>query len=402
VKRQSILVSENIKEFFSKINESITKARNAEHLLTLISKTAVDEFDADRSSIFLRDEKTGQLRLIAGTGIPKEVIENHPVAEHKNISYWVAEHKKPIILNGPVKKDARFQSLSKTAISSAIVIPLIFENSVIGVFSVSRTGDEKSEFDEDDMVLFRFLGDLVVLSLQLLVTQEKKIHSEQLAAIGLATAELVHSLKNLLVGIFGATELLNVLIQQNEWDSVKEHWNLLADNIKNLSTVVNEVLSYSRTSSITKENVILQEILQQICNFIKPRCNISNIKLSFVCPEEKIILWANREALYNAIMNIVDNAIKVMPDGGELKIICETEVDSVRIKISDTGTGISEENISRIFEPFFTTDKKRGTGIGLALTKKIVESHAGKIMVESKVGKGSTFIIELPIITDSN
>ncbi|HOK80930.1 MAG TPA: GAF domain-containing protein, partial [bacterium] len=218
-------VPAKIKDFFARINESVTKARNSEQLLTLISKIAVDEFDADRASIFLRDEKTGELRLIAGTGIPEEIIQSHPVAQQQNISYWVAKNKKPIILKGAVKKDSRFQSQSKAAIASSIVVPLIFENSVVGVFNLSRLGEGRPDFTEEDMLLLRFLGDLVVISLQLLVTQEKKIHSEQLAAIGLATAELVHSLKNLLVGIFGAVELVDVLIQQNDWDSVKENWS---------------------------------------------------------------------------------------------------------------------------------------------------------------------------------
>ncbi|MGB9643196.1 MAG: ATP-binding protein [Candidatus Ratteibacteria bacterium] len=387
-----------IKDFFARINESVTKARNSEHLLTLISKIAVDEFDADRASIFLRDEKTGDLRLIAGTGIPEEIIQSHPVAQQQNISYWVAKNKRPIILKGVVKKDRRFQSQSNTAIASSIVVPLIFENSVVGVFNLSRLGEGSPDFTEEDMLLLRFLGDLVVISLQLLVTQEKKIHSEQLAAIGLATAELVHSLKNLLVGIFGATELIDVLIQQNDWDSVKENWSLLADSIKNISTVVNEILSYSRSGSITKQEIDLKEIVESISNFVKPRCNISNIEVLLVCATEKIKIWGNRESLYNALMNIVDNAIRAMPGGGKLKISCRVEGDVAKVEISDTGIGIPEENLGKIFEPFFTTDKKKGTGIGLALTKKIVESHSGNIRVNSKIGSGTTFTIELPVL----
>jgi len=367
-----------IKNFFSKINESVTKARNSEHLLTLISKIAVDEFDADRASIFLRDEKTDELRLIAGTGISEEIVRSHPVAQQQNISYWVAENKKPIILKGSVKKDKRFQSQSTTVIASSIIVPLIFENSVVGVFNLSRLAEGRPDFTEEDMTLFRFLGDLVVISLQLLITQEKRIHSEQLAAIGLATAELVHSLKNLLVGIFGAAELVDVLMQQNDWDSVKENWSLLADNIKNISTVVNEVLSYSKSSSITKQELDIREIVESLCNFIKPRCNISNIQLFFQCGDEKILVWGNRESLYNALMNILDNAIRAMPDGGKLNISCMIEDDMVRIEISDTGVGIPEENLEKIFEPFFTTDKKKGTGIGLALTKKLL-----KVIVET-------------------
>jgi len=371
-------VPAKIKDFFARINESVTKARNSEQLLTLISKIAVDEFDADRASIFLRDEKTGELRLIAGTGIPEEIIQSHPVAQQQNISYWVAKNKKPIILKGAVKKDSRFQSQSKAAIASSIVVPLIFENSVVGVFNLSRLGEGRPDFTEEDMLLLRFLGDLVVISLQLLVTQEKKIHSEQLAAIGLATAELVHSLKNLLVGIFGAVELVDVLIQQNDWDSVKENWSLLADNIKNISTIVNEILSYSKSGSITKQELDLKEIVESICNFVKPRCNISNIEVLLMCGTEKIKIWGNRESLYNALMNIVDNAIRAMPSGGKLKIFCGIEGDVAKIEISDTGIGIPEENLEKIFEPFFTTDKKKGTGIGLALTKKLL-----KVIVET-------------------
>lgn len=393
-----VQIPPKIKDFLIKLNESVASARNSEHLLFLISKIAVNEFNADRASIFLRDEKTGQLRLIAGIGIPEEVIKNRPVAQAQNISYWVAENKKPLILNGPVKRDKRFKSQSETAISSSAVIPLIFENSVTGVFSISRTAEGKPQFSEEDLLLFRFLGDLVVVSLQLLVAQEKKIHSEQLAAIGLATAELVHSLKNLLVGLFGAIELVDVLIKQNAWSEVAENWNLLVDSIKNVSTIVNQVLSYTRVDAITKEKIELKEFIESFCNFIKPKCNISKIHLIVNCAEEKMYIWGNKESLHNAIMNIVENAIRFMPDGGELKIMCDSSGDLVFLKISDTGPGIPPENIEKIFEPFFTTDRKKGTGIGLALTKKIIESHNGTIYVESKPGSGATFIIQLPVL----
>ncbi|MCM8817629.1 MAG: GAF domain-containing sensor histidine kinase [Candidatus Omnitrophica bacterium] len=395
---KTLQIPPKIQNFFIKINESITKAKNSEHLLFLISKLASDEFDADRASIFLRDEKTGHLQLVAGTGIPEEIIRSRPIAKKQNISYWVAENKKTLILNGPIKSDRRFKSQSKESISSSIIIPLIFENSVNGVFSISRTNPEKPDFTNEDLLFFRFLGDLVVISLQLLVVQEKKIHSEQLAAIGLATAELVHSLKNLLVGLFGAVELIDALIKQGEWNDVIENWSLLVDSIKNLSTIVNQVLSYSRMNAITKEKVELNEFIESLCNFIKPKCNISKINFLLECPDEKIYVWANKESLHNAIMNILDNAIRFMPDGGQLKISCELSQDYVSIKIADTGPGIPEENLDKIFEPFFTTDKKKGTGIGLALTKKIVESHGGSIKVESKLGSGATFTIELPVL----
>ncbi|MCM8815153.1 MAG: GAF domain-containing protein, partial [Candidatus Omnitrophica bacterium] len=207
---KTMQIPEKLKNFFIKVNEKVVNARNSEHLLFLISKVAAEEFDADRASIFLRDEKTEQLHLVAGTGIPEDIIISHPVAQKQNISYWVATNKKPLILNGPVKKDRRFKSQSGALITSSIIIPLIFENSVCGIFSISRTSAGKPEFTEEDLVIFRFLGDLVVISLRLLVAREEKLHSEQLAAIGLATAEMVHSIKNLLVGIFGATDLIDI------------------------------------------------------------------------------------------------------------------------------------------------------------------------------------------------
>ncbi|MCM8822820.1 MAG: GAF domain-containing sensor histidine kinase [Candidatus Omnitrophica bacterium] len=394
---KTMQVPQRVKDFFIRVNETVTNARNSEHLLFLISKVAANEFDADRASIFLRDEKTEQLHLVAGTGIPEDIIKSHPVAQKQNISYWVAKNKKPLILNGPVKKDRRFKSQSGTSISSSIIVPLIFENSVCGIFSISRTSPDKPEFTEEDLVIFRFLGDLVVISLRLLVAREEKIHSEQLAAIGLATAEMVHSIKNLLVGIFGATDLIDILIQQGDYKSVKENWPLLADNIKNISTVINDILSYSRTTSVSKENIDLKEIFEQIFAVVRPRCNLSGIDFVINCGDERIVVWGNRDSLYNAFMNIIDNAIRAMPDGGELKISFEPEDGIVKIKISDTGIGIPQENLEKIFEPFFTTDKKKGTGIGLALTKRIVESHSGKINVESKPGSGTSFTIELPV-----
>ena len=95
-------------------------------------------------------------------------------------------------------------------------------------------------------------------------------------------------------------------------------------------------------------------------------------------------------------INLIKNAIDAMPEGGTLKITSESAVNVVRISFSDTGSGISEEDQKKLFQPLFTT-KAKGMGFGLAICQRIMEAHKGKILVESSIGKGTTFIIEIPV-----
>jgi len=116
---------------------------------------------------------------------------------------------------------------------------------------------------------------------------------------------------------------------------------------------------------------------------------------------EKAIATVDGKQLERVFLNLTKNAVQAMPNGGKLTIATNETKDHIEIEFTDTGAGISEENMSKLFEPLFTT-KAKGIGMGLAICKKIVEEHGGTIEVKSKVGQGTTFTIKLPKKEEAN
>jgi two-component system sensor histidine kinase HydH len=113
------------------------------------------------------------------------------------------------------------------------------------------------------------------------------------------------------------------------------------------------------------------------------------------------LIYGNQDRLTQVLLNVVKNAIQAMSDGGTIRIAADIDGRNVIMKVNDNGHGISQEEMSRVFEPFYTT-KARGTGLGLALCRKIIEEHGGKIIMQSVVGEGTSVTISIPTITSLN
>ncbi|HAP54730.1 MAG TPA: hypothetical protein DCQ16_01965 [Spirochaetaceae bacterium] len=137
-------------------------------------------------------------------------------------------------------------------------------------------------------------------------------------------------------------------------------------------------------------------IILEVADLVEPEAERFGIELNLSIPSDLPKILMDKRLIKQALLNLIKNAMAVMPQGGKLGIIAELGQDELRISISDTGTGIPEELLTKIFEPYFTT-KKNGTGLGLTITFKIIKEHSGDISLESKEGEGSTFTIHLPI-----
>ena len=145
----------------------------------------------------------------------------------------------------------------------------------------------------------------------------------------------------------------------------------------------------------------VDEILKGLCEFISPEIESHGIKLVWQVEKYLPKLMMDKQHINQALLNIIQNAIHAMDDGGTLTLSVKNDGDFVLFSISDTGCGIKEENLAKIFEPYFTT-KATGTCLGLTNVYKIVKEHSGDISVESKVGKGTTFYIRLPVPTSQH
>jgi len=227
---------------------------------------------------------------------------------------------------------------------------------------------------------------------ELVEAQNKLLKAERLVAIGELAAMVGHDLRNPLTGIAGATYYLKTKYGSKIEDKGKEMLAVIEKDIEYSNKIVNDLLEYSREIQLKLTETDPKAMLKEAFSTLTIPTNITVVDKTKASPRMKVDV----EKMHRVIINIVKNAFDAMPDGGTLSIRSRKVNDTVAISFSDTGVGMTEETVRRLWTPLFTT-KARGMGFGLPICKRVIESHRGKITVESSVGKGTTFTITLPI-----
>lgn len=210
-----------------------------------------------------------------------------------------------------------------------------------------------------------------------------------------------HELRTPLTSIKGYLETMNEDLSEEQQNYVE----IIRRNTDRLVSIVNDLLTLSRLEhdrSIEIENIVIKDILLNLDHLFEHRINKKGLKFVKYIQTSKSYFQADRFKIEQALINLVDNAVKYTEDG-EIKIEIQEERSDFIFKISDTGMGIAEEHLPRLFERFYVVDKSRsrkmgGTGLGLSIVKHIVTLHKGSIKVESEVGKGTKFVISIPKI----
>jgi len=228
---------------------------------------------------------------------------------------------------------------------------------------------------------------------QLKEAQIQLVKSERLAAIGELAGMVGHDLRNPLTGIKNAAYYL----QKKEMCQAlrsKEMLDIIDKCVNHSNKIINDLLEYSREMNLDKESNSLGELFSNAFSMIKVP---DSIKIRSIYDSE-YILKADSEKIQRVFINIIKNSIDAMPEGGEISISSKLANDFLELSFSDNGIGIPDDVLPKLFMPLFTT-KAQGMGFGLAICKRIVDAHGGKITVETGKRKGTTFKITLPIET---
>ncbi|MDG1617609.1 ATP-binding protein, partial [Bacillus paranthracis] len=178
----------------------------------------------------------------------------------------------------------------------------------------------------------------------------------------------------------------------------EKYFDLMLSEIERIEAILQEFLSIAKTDEISTEKKNIYQLFKNVVSLMNTKAIMTNIQVELYTDSKDIIIECSENQLKQVFINILQNSIEAMPDGGRISIhIKEIGKDGIIISVIDKGIGIPEERIKRLGEPFYST-KEKGTGIGLMLSYKIIESHQGNISIMSEVGVGTTVTIYLPKI----
>jgi two-component system, NtrC family, sensor kinase len=252
---------------------------------------------------------------------------------------------------------------------------------------------EKKELEE--------WADKMELKVQERTSELKKIHgqlfrSEKLASIGKLAAGVAHEINNPLTGILTNASLL--LEDLKDGDTKKDDAQVIVNETIRCREIVKRLLDFARQTKPQKSLTNINNLIDNIVLLVRNQASFRNVNIERYFADDLPDIMVDRDQIQQVFINFILNASDAMPSGGDIKILSRIieNGEYIEVRFADNGTGISEENKHKIFDPFFTT-KESGTGLGLSISYGIIEQHGGTINVESEIGKGTTFIVLLPI-----
>jgi signal transduction histidine kinase len=248
-------------------------------------------------------------------------------------------------------------------------------------------------FDQDDVNYIDAFSAHASVAIENARMAQEMVANERLSAVGKMASVIIHDIKN-------PMGTLRVYAQVMKKKSGNEEASKLADEmIHQVDRFVNmtqEILDFTRGVSATNfAELEFGEVMEAVLSFIEKDLEKNNVKL-IKNAQFKGIINLDQDKMVRVFYNLASNARDAMPQGGSLTVTTVEQDGYVRIDFKDSGTGMPEEVKKKIFEPFMTYGKKHGTGLGMAIVKKVIDDHGGRIEIESEMGKGTTIRILLP------
>lgn len=377
-------------------------------LSTMASQAAVA---VEKAQLFLRERrKSAQLSAI--TQVSKKIVTIHNVdvllqQTSRLIEETFRFRRVEVFLNDAVTGGI------PPAEGAAADIPILFREQPIGVLRVWLYSG--MALSTDDMSMLQTLADEIAVAIEnarlyeslqmqmgaLEQTQLQLLQSAKLATIGELAAFIAHEINNPLTSVLGYASL--ILSESAPDDPRRGDLEVIEKEALRARAIVRDLLGYARQTDSAMEQIQINEAIESVLPLIRRRAEAQNVSIAATLDPGVPPIMADVNQLKQVFINILNNAIDAMPQGGQVEVTTrEVLVNGtgplVEISFQDTGVGIPVEYVDKIFDPFFTTKETgKGTGLGLPISKRIVERHGGTIVVNSERGRGTRFTINLPV-----
>ena len=378
-------------------------------LLERVMDVIFEYFNADRGFILLQEEEHERpdpavVRQRQGNQQPKRDGET-PITISRTIVRYVMS-KGVGVLSSNAMNDTRFNtgdSVQAYGIRSAMCVPIKFKEQLYGVIHLDSKVANYT-YTDDQLTLLTAIGVQTGLALHNARLNAQRMRDERLAAVGQTVASLSHSIKNILQGMRGGADLVELGLRKESLNVVNNGWDIVARNLDRIYGLAMNMLAFSKQRKPELEMTNLTSLLNEIVSMVQSQFDAKQAALITDFADELPPVPIDTDGVHQAILNLINNAIDAIePETGVVSLRTEYDEpnDAVRIAVGDNGEGMSEQTRANLFEPFHSTKGLKGTGLGLVVTKKIAEEHGGRIDVESEEGEGTTFTLTLPLTAEA-
>ena len=388
-----------------------------DQVLEVVMDLVFEHVKADRGIILLLDEQAEQL-------IPKVVRtrEEHDVKDPDPSGKGTSEkiHASRTIINHVLENgqgvlssnamaDRRFskgKSVHSLGIRSAICVPIKSRrldgkggDEIMGVIYIDSSVKNYT-YSPDQLRLLTAIGLQAGMAIQNGKLYEQGLQAERMAAIGETTAALSHSIKNILQALHGGADVVKMGLRANNLSQAAKGWDIVERNLDKIYSLTMNLLAYSKEREPQLELVNPRALIDECVELLANSANNKGAMVVADVDRDTPAVPMDPDGMHQVLMNLLSNALDaVQPGKGLIKVAARFDADNqcLIIEVIDNGVGVPQPMMQHMFELFHSTKGNRGTGLGLAVARKIVQEHEGTISVQSKPGEGTVFTVRLPV-----
>lgn len=404
------------------ISAAAVSSLDLKRILHHVLEMTCHALNAVEGSILLHESEIDKLVFTMTSADASSGLRGQCIPPHRGIAGWVMEHGEAIYVND-VNQDPRWydgvDEVTGFETRSLACAPLEHQGEIDGVIEIVNKRDGK--FTGEDLSLLEAVASITASAMENALlydeqkmllrereeTQAQLIHAEKMSALGRLAASIAHEINNPLQAVQGCLTLVDEEIHADgREEKLNRYLGIAESEIDRVSGIVRHMRDFYRQSGKGFRPTEVQSVLDSVLTLSHKQLQHADVVVERDWADDLPMIQANPDHLKQVFLNLVINAIDAMPEGGVLHL--RTWLDRMRprgdgrsvpavcLEFRDTGIGMSEEIQEHLFEPFFTT-KEDGSGLGLSISYGIIQSHKGRIEVESREGEGTTFVIQLPV-----
>lgn len=388
----------------SELTSAIGAIIDPDQLMERVMDVVAEELPVDRGFILLYDRKGEELtphvvRYRRGVRARKQKITvSGRIIQH------VLDHRAAVLCTNAMT-DARFStdaaddSIHDFGLHSVICAPIMVRDLLLGIIHIDSAATAHT-YTEEQLRLMSAIGQMTGLAIQNARLVKQQMQTARLAATGETVAYLSHYIKNILQGIQSGADLVDMGLDGSGSSTVTKGWGIVKRNLDRILQLVTSMLAFSKERSPHLQQTNFNMLVQDAVSLVRKRAAEKEIRLETDFEEPFPPIPIDVDGMHQVALNILTNAIDaVEPKEGRVRVATrfDNEHGIADLIVADDGPGIEPDKIEEIFEPFKSGKGQGGTGLGLAVARKIIREHYGRIVVDSRVGEGTTFRVRLPV-----